>query len=191
MDISSEEQERQELETFRDYQDHEEQNCEKIALRIITMLDKYHDKIDQKTTIFTRDCNLSISLLLSKNSERLFDHLGEKIDLGFPCHIPHNPIDNMNNIIFLMHKYILTIMHQDGHKSIRQAIQSSTKYLSCRKVLDKYMLLYSNDQRYRQYIFDHYKDIVQDKHVNLFRQFIAVQSLSNITIPMIVPTVGN
>ncbi len=162
----------------------EERNCKETALRIIPILNRQFDKIDQKTTIFEKDCDLSISVLLGENSEGLFEHIGGKIYLGFPCHISNNPIDNANTVIYLIYKYILTLMYNDGHKSCQQALKASTKYLESKKILDKYMLLYSNEQRFRKYIFDHYQSIVQNQQVRLFRDFIAEQVLGNINLPI-------
>ena len=149
-----------------------EQQYKIMVERTLEMYDAKFERIDQNKQLFDKvGLELSIPELLKLHPGQLVYELcgvssKEKYLLdGF--------VDKLNNIIYLMIKFQLTLMEKDGYITINEVIKSDnfSKYLEIKNVLTKYIILCSYPRECAKYSKGKYKHILEHKCIIEFREY--------------------
>ena len=148
---------------------------EEINEKLFELLKVNFEKEDHRKNLFDKkdiDPNLTIYNLMKLVPEQQFYELGGKFNIGIP--IESMSLNKINNIIYLLNKYLLTLIHGDGHETIGDVESSGqySKYIEIKHICMKYIYMQCCPEENKTYLVNIFPEIVNHKQVVLFRQFI-------------------
>ncbi len=162
---------------FRYFNERQYKKDQQESERISETLDTDFNRIDLELSPFIEDLdpNTSISLLLKLKPEYVLELLGCKVNLELP--IQKTFLDRLNNVVYLVHKFLLKKMDLDGYETTGDVIKSKdcVKYGEIKNILTKYTLLHCNLEQYMKHLkmIKRYNCIFDHEYVRVFREFIA------------------